>query len=411
VRIGIIGGGAAGLVTAWLLQQEHEVCLFEKQDRLGGHAHTIDLGQDGQTVPIDAGFEFFMDRSTYPIFHRLLSKLDVPVRPFPASMTVYNPGGGRPILLPPWREGRLIWSAVSPSTFGDLFRLRKFLAQAARFLAAPDSSLTVRQYLDDLRLPPALRRNLVYPLLLGQFCMEPEDFDRCLARDVLKYTSYLGPGGLSPPKLFEIQGGTRAYITRLAASLKRTRIVTGAEIRRIHALDQEYCLGPTYRCDQVVVATNARVASELLSELGAARDLADALSCVGYYRTEIAIHGDRRWMPENPRHWSVINFRYDGRHSSISVWKPWRSRRPVFRSWISFDHQVPDPLYARVTYEHPRGDPVYYRVQQMIRQVQGNGGLWFAGSYICDIDSHESAVRSAIAVARGMGASIPEGWS
>jgi predicted NAD/FAD-binding protein len=116
-------------------------------------------------------------------------------------------------------------------------------------------------------------------------------------------------------------------------------------------------------------------------------------------------------MPENPRHWSVINFRYDGRHSSISVWKPWRSRRPVFRSWISFDHQVPDPLYARVTYEHPRGDPVYYRVQQMIRQVQGNGGLWFAGSYICDIDSHESAVRSAITVARGMGASIPEGWS
>ena len=40
MKVGIIGGGIAGLAAAWLLDEEHEVTLFEKRDRLGGHAHT-----------------------------------------------------------------------------------------------------------------------------------------------------------------------------------------------------------------------------------------------------------------------------------------------------------------------------------------------------------------------------------
>ena len=40
MKIGIIGG-AAGLLAAWLLEDDYEVTLFERDDRLGGHAHTI----------------------------------------------------------------------------------------------------------------------------------------------------------------------------------------------------------------------------------------------------------------------------------------------------------------------------------------------------------------------------------
>jgi len=47
MRIGIIGGGAAGLAAAWLLEHDHDVTHFEKDDRLGGHAHTVDIEVDG----------------------------------------------------------------------------------------------------------------------------------------------------------------------------------------------------------------------------------------------------------------------------------------------------------------------------------------------------------------------------
>ena len=55
MRIGIIGAGASGLIAAWLLQEHHDVTVFEKQDRLGGHAHTVDIAVDGKLIPIDAG--------------------------------------------------------------------------------------------------------------------------------------------------------------------------------------------------------------------------------------------------------------------------------------------------------------------------------------------------------------------
>ncbi|WP_442916431.1 FAD-dependent oxidoreductase [Lentzea sp. DG1S-22] len=45
-EVAVIGAGVAGLTAAHVLQRKHEVTLFEADDRLGGHAHTHDLGFD-----------------------------------------------------------------------------------------------------------------------------------------------------------------------------------------------------------------------------------------------------------------------------------------------------------------------------------------------------------------------------
>ena len=42
-QIAIVGAGVSGLVTAHLLRDEHDVTVFEAQDRAGGHAWTIDV--------------------------------------------------------------------------------------------------------------------------------------------------------------------------------------------------------------------------------------------------------------------------------------------------------------------------------------------------------------------------------
>lgn len=40
MNIAIIGGGIAGLAAAKLLYQAHTITLLEKNDYVGGHAHT-----------------------------------------------------------------------------------------------------------------------------------------------------------------------------------------------------------------------------------------------------------------------------------------------------------------------------------------------------------------------------------
>ena len=87
MRIAVIGSGGAGLLTAWLLEQDHQVTLFETQTRLGGHADTVNVELAGQIFGIDAGFEL-LSSEMFPQFTRLLRLLDVPLYRYPMSATV-----------------------------------------------------------------------------------------------------------------------------------------------------------------------------------------------------------------------------------------------------------------------------------------------------------------------------------
>lgn len=68
-RVAIIGSGCAGLGAAWALQStDHEVHLFEKADRLGGHTNTQEWKHNGLTTPVDTGF-IVMNTATYRSSH------------------------------------------------------------------------------------------------------------------------------------------------------------------------------------------------------------------------------------------------------------------------------------------------------------------------------------------------------
>src|SRR6056300_1016469 len=79
-KIAVIGGGVAGIVSAYLLQKRHDVTLFEQNDYLGGHTHTIEIkeGPDAGAA-VDTGFIVLND-ATYPLFRKFLSQLDVEAR-------------------------------------------------------------------------------------------------------------------------------------------------------------------------------------------------------------------------------------------------------------------------------------------------------------------------------------------
>ena len=91
LKIGVIGAGVSGLTAAWRLARQHDVILFEREYRLGGHAHTHLVTACGRAVPVDTGFMVFNER-TYPHFVRMLDELGVASRP---SEPIYIGFGGR----------------------------------------------------------------------------------------------------------------------------------------------------------------------------------------------------------------------------------------------------------------------------------------------------------------------------
>ncbi len=65
MKIAVVGSGISGLSAAYYLSKKHHVDLFEKEDRFGGHSHTIDLTFGEKKVSVDIGFIVF-NFQTYP---------------------------------------------------------------------------------------------------------------------------------------------------------------------------------------------------------------------------------------------------------------------------------------------------------------------------------------------------------
>ena len=402
--MGIVGGGAAGLVSAWLLDEQHEVALFEKDDRLGGHAHTISVEADGQRVDVDAGFQFFAPGSAYATFNRLLDLLEVPRESYPATLTVYRTGSRqRPVVLPPVRGLAPVWRSLTPSAIRTMVRFLRFLRGVPPFLEKHDTTVTIAEYLAQQRLPRSFVDDFLVPLLLSFWCVERADFMRFAAYNALYYLGANPPAGISAPPQSQIRGGMKNYVDALAGGLQRTDVHQGTTVARVTRVAEGWVIedaaGGRHPFDHVIVATGAHQAAALLGDAPPLELVRRQLRRFEYFDTTIAIHGDRSLMPPSDSAWSVVNVRWDGAHSQLTVWNPGPGL-PVFRSWVTYDERLPEPLYAVAKYQHLLVTVDHFDAQARLKEMPGRGGVWLAGLYMDDADSHESAVRSAVTIAR-----------
>ena len=90
--IAVIGSGIAGLSAAWLLGQRHDVTLYEKNERLGGHSNTVEVDYDGTRMAVDTGFIVYNERN-YPNMTKLFRHLGVVTQPSSMSFSVSVDGG------------------------------------------------------------------------------------------------------------------------------------------------------------------------------------------------------------------------------------------------------------------------------------------------------------------------------
>lgn len=78
MRIAVLGAGISGLGSAYILSQKHQVDVYERQNRLGGHARTTILEEDNKKFGVDTGFLVF-NYATYPLLTKLFEQLDVKI--------------------------------------------------------------------------------------------------------------------------------------------------------------------------------------------------------------------------------------------------------------------------------------------------------------------------------------------
>ncbi len=410
-RVAVIGGGGSGLTTTWLLDADYDVTLFEAQNRLGGHANSIEVDIAGNLIPIEAGFEFICE-SQFPHFYNLLKNiLKVALHEYTLTSTFYRTDNTEVLILPPLHDGKLEWQSLLPHAAFTMMEFDHILNAGKPLIQTQNVGITLENFMDSLLVTDQFKNEFFYPFLAAGWGVSKEDIKQFAAYDALKYV--VEGKEAKHYQWIEIVGGTQKYIQALAAQLVNAKIKLSTSIVSLTYHDNVYTIvetdGTHSEFDHLVVATNANQASELLKNIPEALNIHTILSQIEYFKTTIAIHGDPRFMPAESKDWSVVNVRYDGINSATTAYKGWLSpTSPIFKSWLTYDvcssedkgSPLPDPLYALVYYEHPKANLKYFQTQKAIGMVQGDRNLWFAGNYTHDNDSHESAIMSAVNIAK-----------
>lgn len=400
MRVAIIGGGVAGLVAAWLLNEEHEVTLFESRDYLGGHAHTLQVQHDTGTLAVDTGFQHVC-RPLYPLFLRLLDLLHVRLSESRISSTFLWSRSNELLTLPP----RLSTLRRPLSSVQTLLQMGLAIRSAVRVEERGDWALTVEEFGARSRLSRAFLEGFFYPFLSSLTFMSVDDTRRTSLRAAMMYVVFgRRANPLDKVRMLEFANGCAEYVDALATKLGRTAVRLNSGVRALHRSGEQLVVqersGARSDFDQIIVAAPAFTAAALVEDLPGTDRLLAVLREFEYSPTTVVVHSDRRHLPAARAAWSEHNVSYDGLRCTSTLWVGSRAGVDVFKTYVEDQAAMPAQVHANYTYHHPVTTPEHFRLQSRLAALQGQGGLWFAGGYTQGIDSHESGVGSAVAVAR-----------
>lgn len=398
-KIGIIGAGIAGLSTAWMLDEEHSVTLFERKDYLGGHAHTFYFKKDGVDLYVDSGASFYSP-STYPLFCRLLDLLEIRSVPTSVSASVYRAGQPRAGLVTPNRQ-RLA-PLLSVRNVLALSQLQLSLSAARRIVNSNDWSMRLGDFVNQLPVTPWFRENILLPWLASMYGVQASVVREFSVGSAFYFPVRQPAKGALSYHFQQVEGGIGRYPRALAAKLRQTCIRVNAIVRGIERVGETFVVteadGSVHRFDALVIATPPYAAAELLGGLsGSYGDkLRSTLREFPFFDTRMAIHSDPSYMPLRRADWSHFNTIVDDHSCEATIWKSDRGF-DLFKSWTTY-RPLPAAPHAVFNFRHPILTPGFSRAQYRMEAFQGIESLWFAGSYLRAVDSHETALETAVDV-------------
>ena len=416
--IAVVGGGVAGITAAYLLQRHHRVTLYEKNDYIGGHTHTITIpdGPDAGT-PIDTGFIVLNDR-TYPRFNRLLAQLEVPIQPSEMSFSYFCERSGFQYAS---RDVNALF-ARRRNLF-DIGYLRllldilRFNRTASRELALGNiASLTLGRFLEKYRFSQRFRDQYILPMAAAIWSSPDADVADFPMETFARFFSNHGLLTVrDQPQWYVVKGGSHTYVKAFRERFQGD-VVPDSPVRHIRRSANGVTLrmenGHQHHLDHVVIATHADEAFQLLQDPTA--DEQRLLGAWQYSTNQVILHTDPRFMPSNRRAWASWNYTREAGASPrapvtltyhMNRLQGLQTRRPYFVT-LNPGREIDDAnVIVRLTYTHPMFTFDSLATQPQLSQLNGANRTSFCGSYF-GYGFHEDAVRAGTLVAETFGITL-----
>jgi predicted NAD/FAD-binding protein len=417
VRIAVIGSGISGLAAAYYLSRKHEVSLFEKEPRLGGHTNTVTVESTRGPIPVDTGFIVHNDR-TYPNLVKLLRELGVETQPSDMSFAVschktgfeYSSRGLNGFFA---QRSNLL----RPSQYRLLREILRFNRTAPNLLHQPGAeTATIGDFLDEGRYQPEFTERYLFPMASAVWSMSFDTIRSFPALTLIRFFDNHGMLGINThPKWKVIRGGSRRYIPPLTAAFS-DRIHSDADIASVTRHDSGITLNfrprpfaaqPPMAFDQVVFACHGDQILPLLeSPCETERDV------LGNFATSLnatCLHTDSRLLPRRGRSRASWNYNL-GQDAQDAVTVTYHMNRlqsldtaEDYCVTLNADGVVdPAKVILQMFYEHPLYTRAALRAQERWAEISGRNRTHYCGAYWF-YGFHEDGLNSAMRVARALG--------
>ena len=347
-RIAILGSGVSGLGCVRFLAAHHDVTLFDRDTRPGGHAHTIDVTEPGtgRALPMDTGFMVF-NEVTYPHLCRLFKELGVKPKRTSMSFAVrHDPTG-------------LEWCGSSLNHLfaqrKNLFSLRfwKLLLQINRFnrlaktewQTAAAETTSLRDWCAQKGLGQDFLDLYLIPMSAAVWSTPAEKMLGFPAAALMRFFHNHGFLGLDTQhQWLTLEGGSRTYVEallqahpvdrRLGQGVTAVRREGGGVVVTTDRGEESF--------DRVIFATHAPTTLALLRDAEAEEHR--ILAAFAYNQNTAIVHTDVGPLPRTPKARSSWNYR---------TWTKDGQRATSTHYWMNSLQGLTDKGDFVVTINHP----------------------------------------------------------
>lgn len=414
MRIAIIGTGISGLAAAYLLNQQHDITVFEKEPSLGGHSRTVDVIDADRKVPVDTGFIVF-NKQNYLQLTKLFQHLGVEIAKSDMSFGVSIANG----MLEYGSKGmfaqRRNW--LRPLFWRMIIDIMRFNRRAAKY-DENARQITLGQYLEELNLGDWFKHYYLQAMGAAIWSCSVNTILEFPAETFLRFFKNHGLLTVNDhPQWYTVVGGSRHYVDKLTASFS-DNIKTSCAVVAIKrqqdgtvAVVDEH--GEESFFDHVICASHTDQALKMLSNPTPAE--VEILSSFSYQENSAVLHEDVSFMPRLRGAWAswvyLSETQKDAADSvSLSYWmnnlQPLQTQKQLFITLNPGKEPAADKVHDRHVFSHPVFTRQAIAAQKRLAEIQNVAGISYCGAWQ-RYGFHEDGLLSAITVAESLGVTVP----
>ena len=410
MRIAVLGAGISGLGAAYFLSQKYHVDLYEKEDRLGGHARTTMIEENGQKFGIDTGFLVF-NHQTYPLLTKLFKELDVMIENSNMSFSFHD------------QTHHIAYSGKSLNALFfqrmNLFSLDhwkmikdilKFNKNATHHVQNESDLLnqSLGHYLSTYST--SFQQKYILPMGAAIWSTPVEKMLDFPAQTFLKFFKNHGLLGVnSQHQWLTISGGSKNYVEKMIPHISG-RIIKNSQIIKVkrknlssQGIELVHNDGKIEFYDKVILAMHAPDAIKILEKPTPLEQ--KILECFSYTQNKATLHCDPQILYPNKKFYAAWNYTTDGNHDAVKLtyWinllQNLKTNKDYF---VSLNEKSSlKNVIEYIDYEHPLLTQKAIHAQKHYSEINGQNNTYFAGAYWKN-GFHEDGLYSANQVANAM---------